>query len=284
MKFCFVILHYKTSEDTIKCVQSINKNVDSCDIVIVDNASDNGSIEKVANVFKRQSNITIIKNDKNLGFAAGNNVGYKYARETLKSDFIAISNNDIVIDTPDFVNRVKEIYNEKKFDVFGPDIESLFNSEHQNPMQNEVLGVKEVKKEILRYRILYMLSKMHLYDILKTKKKKCHSCNISENVRKIDREQYDVVLHGSFVVFSPTFVEKEKYSFRPGTFLYMEELILYRYCKQKKYTTYFCPQVKVYHKEDSSTNALFKMPKKKREFVFKNMIKSLKVYRKILVE
>lgn len=282
MKFCFVILHYKTSEDTIECVESINKNAGFCDIVIVDNASNNGSIEKVANVFKGQKNITIIKNEKNLGFAAGNNVGYKYARETLKADFIAVSNNDIVIDTPEFVSMVEKIYSEKKFDVFGPDIESLFKSEHQNPMQNTVLNGREVKKEIRRYQILYMLSKIHLYDILKSKKKKYYDGNISRNIRKVDSEQYDVILHGSFIVFSPTFVKKEQYSFRPGTFLYMEELIFYKYCEQKKYRTYFSPQVKVYHKEDSSTNALFKMPKKKREFVFKNMIKSLKVYRKIL--
>jgi len=76
MEFCFVILHYKTAEDTIECVNSINRLNDECSIVIVDNASNNGSIEKVENEFKTLSNVTIIKNRENVGFAAGNNVGY----------------------------------------------------------------------------------------------------------------------------------------------------------------------------------------------------------------
>ena len=57
-------------------------------------------------------------------------------------------------------------------------------------------------------------------------------------------------------------------------------LSLYRYCMSHNYKMVYTPELHVLHKEDSSTSSMFNSDRKKREFVFKNMIKSLKVYRK----
>lgn len=279
MKFCFVILHYKTVEDTIECVNSIHRLNDECSIVIVDNASNNGSIEKFENKFKTSSNVTIIKNRENLGFAAGNNVGYQYARDELKADFIAISNNDIIVETSDLINKVVTLFEETGFYIVGPDIESLIDHKHQSPMYDILSDLKTVKKEIWRYRALYALSRLNLYDLLKGEQDK----NRKVSYKGVEEENKEnVVLHGAFVVFSPNFVKVEDHAFRPGTFLYMEEAILYEYCTKKDYKMMFTPNIKVFHKEDSSTNSLFSAKKEKREFVFKNMIQSLKVYYTVL--
>ena len=74
--FCYVILHYLTAEDTINCVESILKQNEECKIIIVDNASNNGSIEQIEERYKKNTSIIIIKNEKNLGFADGNNICY----------------------------------------------------------------------------------------------------------------------------------------------------------------------------------------------------------------
>lgn len=279
MKFCFVILHYKTAEDTIECVNSINRLNDECSIVIVDNASNNGSTEKLENKFKTLSNVTIIKNRENVGFAAGNNVGYQYARDELKADFIAISNNDIIVETPDFINKWVTLFEEMGFYIAGPDIESLIDHKHQSPMDGVLPDLKNVKKEIWRYRVLYALSRLNLYDLIKGKQEK--NRNVAHK-DVLEENKENVVLHGAFVVFSPNFVKVEEHAFRPGTFLYMEEAILYKYCSRKDYKMIFTPSIKVFHKEDSSTNSLFSAKKEKREFVFKNMIQSLKVYYTVL--
>lgn len=278
MLFCFVILHYKTAKDTIDCVRSIKAMQTPSQIVIVDNFSDNGSIEILEEKYSGDECIHIIKNKQNLGFSAGNNVGYKYAREVLHSDYIAVSNNDIVIASPDMVEMVSECYNENKFHLLGPDIESLVDHKHQNPMPDGMLSIQQVNHEIKRYELLYLLSKSGLYDLLRKDKnpKMDHQNGLQTEIVR------DIQLHGAFVIFSPAFVEKEEYAFRPGTFLYMEESILYKYCQKKGYLCVYNPEVKVLHKEDSSTNSLFKANKEKREFVFKNMIQSLKVYRKVL--
>lgn len=275
LNFCFVILHYKTAEDTIDCVESIEKLDEKCKIVIVDNASNNGSIEEVEKYVGDRTNIYVINNKENLGFADGNNIGYKFARNELHADFIAISNNDIIVDSKDFIQYCRELYEKKKYDIMGPDIESMVDQGHQNPMIVSEPDAKRIRKEILRYQVLYALSIIGVYDFIKHNKNKVSKTKKKNTSLKLAE---NVQLHGSFLVFSPQFISKEEIAFRTGTFLYMEESILFQYCRKMGYKTIFSPVVKVFHKEDSSTNSMFTATKQKREFVFKNMIQSLKVY------
>jgi GT2 family glycosyltransferase len=60
------------------------------EIVIVDNASTDGSVELV----EKYPQAKIVVNDKNLGFAEGNNVGIRES----KGRIVALVNNDIVTD------------------------------------------------------------------------------------------------------------------------------------------------------------------------------------------
>ena len=275
MRFCFVVLHYKTAEDTIECIKSIENLEDKSFIVVIDNASNNGSIEEVEKVFQKYHNIHIIKNESNLGFAEGNNVGFDYAKNSVKAKFIVVLNNDIIIQDRKFIKKVEQLYDNTQFDLAGPDIESLADHGHQNPMLNTVMDIKAVNKEIFKYRILKLINNTGLYDWIKRGefiKKKMPA-------KKTQQMMENVILHGAFVVFSKNFIENEKCCFRPGTFLYMEEAILYRYCVRHHYKMVYDPNITVYHKEDSSTSSLFSASKDKRDFVFSNMIESLKVYK-----
>ena len=279
--FAFVILHYKTDNDTIECVESIlNMNTNSS-IVIVDNNSNNGSIENIENRYKNYPNIHIIKNKVNVGFAEGNNIGYQYARLKLKSNFIMVCNNDLVFDDKDFIAKCIQAYNRTGAQVIGPDIQSLADKMHQSPMSNTLVDIQAVYKEILRYQILLIVSKIGLYDRLKKNKSTTHGTN---NNIYWKEEQQNVILHGAAVLFTPKYVNVEEIAFQHGTFLYMEEAILYRYLMKNNYLSVYIPALHVFHKEDSSTNTLFKESKSKREFVFKNMIKSLRVYKKYLTD
>lgn len=276
MKIAFVILHYMTSEDTIDCVESIMKMDGEFDVVIVDNHSNNGSIELIEKQYGNDVNIHIIKNKDNLGFSAGNNVGYDYAKNQLGADFILVSNNDIVIEDKNFLKKLVVFYEAHPFHVCGPDIKSLTDGGHQNPKIDAIPNVKVAKSERRRYLLLLLASKLHVYDLLKKKK---HSQN-QNVIRKALKESYidNVMLHGAFVIFSSQYVQKEQYAFQPGSFLYCEEAILYRYCKKKGYLMTYYGDIQVNHKEDSSTNSLCENnSKKKREFVFWNLFKSLGV-------
>lgn len=281
MDISFVVLHYRTDEDTISCVDSIEKLCGKKDIVVVDNGSGNGSFEKVKKHYGVKDNIFYIENEKNLGFASGNNVGYSFAKEHLHSGIIVVTNNDTIFNDPDFIKKLQLDISKYKFDVAGPDILSLANNEHQNPVPTKTYSKKEIDKQIIRYLSLYIASRIGLYDILR--KKVSHATKVNVPNTNWKNVQRNTMLHGATMIFNKRYVENEKYAFRPGTFLYLEENILYDYCNKKGYNTLYLPDLKVTHKEDSSTNSLFtdrKKEKKKREFIFKNIIKSFIVYRK----
>ena len=77
---CFVILHYMALEETVVCVESILHNVEGEKrIVVVDNASPNGSVKQLRERYEDEPLVDVIETGKNLGFARGNNFGYRYA-------------------------------------------------------------------------------------------------------------------------------------------------------------------------------------------------------------
>lgn len=284
MKVGFVILHYLTDEDTIECVNHIEKMYGASDaeIVIVDNFSNNGSIERVSEAVKKYPNCSIIYNSQNLGFAQGNNIGYKYIKKKYPEAFIIVLNNDTVIKQEEFIEKILNSYKKNSFYVLGPDIISLTDGGHQNPMNNGVISERENNRAIFRYRLLLLLSKLRIYDFIKRIYK-----NTDDNEKiNTSKGKYEVIhkkaLHGSCLVFSPLFVQKNKYPFNPGTFLYMEEIFLALLCRNNNYKMVYDPDIQIYHKEDSSTNKSVSSLKEKREFQFANLIHSRVVYKKAL--
>lgn len=277
MKFAFVILHYKTDQDTHECIESIEKieipEEDKLDIVIVDNASNNGSLEKLQNIYRNIENVYFVESDINLGFAKGNNLGFKFAKENLNSDFIIVLNNDTLIGSNDILYKIKSAYEKYRFGVMGPDIISILDKKHQNPVADNKYKVecKKLKKEIFKYRLLLVLSKLGIYSALKKFfSRKNENCEESKFMELIE----NCKLHGACLIFSNIFIKNENAAFCKHTFLYGEEDILFLYCKEKKYKTIYFPGICIFHKEDSSTNYVNNNSKTKREFLFKNLIKS----------
>ena len=78
MDVVFVILHYMAIDVTMKSVEYITENIDTNQyhIVIVDNASGNGSGEELKAFYLDRGDVTVLINEENLGFAKGNNVGF----------------------------------------------------------------------------------------------------------------------------------------------------------------------------------------------------------------
>jgi len=91
-----IIVSYNTEDLLKKCINSIVENTKDIqyEIIIVDNGSKDGTIEYLKNI--KLNNITIIYNNKNLGFGSANNIGIKYSRGKyilfLNSDTILINN------------------------------------------------------------------------------------------------------------------------------------------------------------------------------------------------
>ena len=106
----FVILHYLAEEMTVECVEKIEKcfNKNEYHIVVVDNASKNGSGYRLKKKYEKNEHCTVILNKNNLGFACGNNVGYRYAKENFNCEFMIIMNNDVLIEDSLFLEKIKK--------------------------------------------------------------------------------------------------------------------------------------------------------------------------------
>ncbi|HBA36727.1 TPA: hypothetical protein DCZ15_02510 [Candidatus Falkowbacteria bacterium] len=93
MKFSLIIINYKTPDLTADCLRGIFLwlSREEAEIILIDNASRDGSREKLQAEFGSQ--IKIIANEHNLGFAAANNQGAAVAR----GDYLLFLNSDTVI-------------------------------------------------------------------------------------------------------------------------------------------------------------------------------------------
>ncbi|MPW38615.1 glycosyltransferase [Thermococcus sp. 101 C5] len=64
--------------------------------------------------------LILIKNEKNYGFAEGNNIGIRYALKTLNPDYVLLLNNDTVVDREFLKELVKVGVNEEKVGLIQP--------------------------------------------------------------------------------------------------------------------------------------------------------------------
>jgi hypothetical protein len=100
-RVAIVVLTYNGVEDTLACLGSlerINYPHERYEVVVVDNASSDGTVARVRAEFPTA---TLIENASNLGFAAGNNVGLRYALEQ-GFGYVLLLNNDTEVG-PDFL-------------------------------------------------------------------------------------------------------------------------------------------------------------------------------------
>src|SRR5690348_6564113 len=87
-----IIVNWNGMNYMKECIDSLlNLSYSNYEIILVDNASSDGSVEFVE---KNYPKVRVIRNKENLGFAEGNNIGI---RET-KGELIALFNPDAVAD------------------------------------------------------------------------------------------------------------------------------------------------------------------------------------------
>lgn len=279
-KIVFLILHYYTIDDTIKCVTSIKERIDTnnYEIVIVDNGSPNGSGQELKKKYEKDENIHILINDKNLGFANGNNLGFQYAKKQLKADFIVMLNNDTYLIQNDFCKVIMDEYSESEFGVMGPKI--ILRGNKVNGIYKKLPTVKEQKIRMLRIKVLHILSIFNLNNIYLKLKKKIREIikgEIKENDYNIYETRFEnIILHGCCLVFSPQYIKLFD-GLDNRTFLYCEEELLFIRLINNKLKTIYNPKLLIFHNEDSATDALTKTKRKKEKFVYKNLIRSNKI-------
>lgn len=128
MTFSVIIINYRTYLLTKSCLTSLLslKSKDRFEIVLVDNASNDGSIEALDEIFGDK--IKIIKCKENLGFSGGNNLGSKKAQ----GEYLLFLNSDTEV-SEDIFNSAKNIFkSDKKIGIISPLLLDKYGNEQKN--------------------------------------------------------------------------------------------------------------------------------------------------------
>jgi len=90
-KIAIIIVNWKQYELTINCLLSLQKvEYKNLEVILVDNESNFEKINKIKSDFNK---VEVIESKENLGFAAANNIGIKYAIKN-KFEYVMLLNND----------------------------------------------------------------------------------------------------------------------------------------------------------------------------------------------
>jgi len=95
MKVLFLILNYKTYQETIKLTDELlAQGLEDNYVLIVDNASPNESFAQLHSCYAQTEGVEVIQSLENGGYAKGNNFGLRYAKK-YNPQYVSIINNDV---------------------------------------------------------------------------------------------------------------------------------------------------------------------------------------------
>ncbi|HEC68495.1 MAG TPA: glycosyltransferase [Candidatus Desulfofervidus auxilii] len=170
-KVSVIILNYNNSQDTIKCLESIYKNIKYKRIqgIVIDNGSKTEDVlilkkwfnsQDVESIFCHKGHFSynnepfkreliFIENQENLGFAGGNNIGIKYALNC-GADYVWLLNNDTIIDKDALIELIKLAEIDKKIGMVSSKLYCYHDPKKVQYNGEKVVyeGMEDVKGEL----------------------------------------------------------------------------------------------------------------------------------------
>lgn len=127
-KLTIIIITYNSQDHIESCLKSIENQKIPSNIILIDNNSQDKTLEKIKN---KKNNFNLIKNKLNLGFAQAVNQGIAYSKKNLNTDLFLLLNPDTNL-KKDCLNKIiKKIKSDSKIGLCSPVI--------KNPKNNEII-------------------------------------------------------------------------------------------------------------------------------------------------
>lgn len=234
MQSVFVsIIDFNGRENTIDCLKSISessKDDFELHIVVINNFPQ----KKLDLPAFSNLKIKIIENEKNLGFAGGQNVGIKYALEN-GADYVLVLNNDTVVDK----NLVSELIKAANsgIGIVAPKIYFAKGFEYHKD---------RYKKEDLGKVFWYAGGQMDFENVI----------GHHRGVDEVDSGQYDGAMNTDFASGCCMLIKKEVFKkiglFDERYFLYYEDNDLCQLTKKAGFEITYNPKAFMWHKNASS--------------------------------
>lgn len=224
-----IILSYNTEALTLRCIKLIVSQYKEelknggLEIVVVDNASSDGSVEAIQNY---SSKLKIIQNERNLGFAKGCNVGAKES----KGKYILFLNSDTQVLDKGFLKMIEFMDSNEKIGILGG---KLLNVDHSpQPSTGKFYNL---------FNLFLMLAGGERFGLLRKSPK---------NIEKVDW------VSGACMMIRQSAFGQLK-GFDENFFMYIEDMELCFRARQLGFLTYFYPNIEILHKELGSSNRSF---------------------------
>jgi len=245
MKIFIIILNWNRAQDTIKCLSSVRKlkiiNY-ILRIVVVDNASKDNSIELINESIKsikgtKSIKGILIRNKENLGYAAGNNVGIKYALGK-GADYVMVLNNDVRVHPASMIRIIEAAKKQSNFGAASPKIYFEKGFEFHK---------ERYKKTDLGKVIWYAGGEIDWNNVY----------GKPRGVDEIDIGQYEKVSETDFATGTCIFMSRKALEkvglFNEKYFMYYEDTDLSLRIKKTGFKVLFIPEAIVWHKVAQSS-------------------------------
>ena len=142
VKLFVIVVTYKGKQWYDRCFTSLRESTIPVKTIVVDNASNDGSVEYIREHFPE---IHLIESKENLGFGKGNNLGLRYAYEE-GCDYVFLLNQDTLVD-PDMFEKLVAV--SKRHPDFG-----IIAPVHMSADKQELCMMMEYQSNRYMYRML----------------------------------------------------------------------------------------------------------------------------------
>lgn len=218
IELSIITINYNGLNDTLRLIESIPFN-DKMEVIVVDNASDNQEAEQISNTFPQ---VKVIKSEKNLGFAGGNNLGIKASR----GKYLFLINNDTFFEDFNIQALIDRLYSDPSIGIVCPKIRFAWP-----PQPIQFAGYTPLSKITIR--------------------------NQAIGFGEEDYGQYETAIPTPYAHGAAMLIKREAIS-RVGLmpecyFLYYEELDWSMMFTRAGYQIWYEPKCTIYHKESQAT-------------------------------
>lgn len=235
-----VIVNYRTADLAVDCLHSIAAQIaefPKLHTVVVDNASGDGSVEKLMGVIDRegwQGWASVISSDRNGGFAFGNNAGIREAlRSACRADYVMLLNPDTIVRGGAIRALVHFMDAHQRVGIAGSRLENAEGGAECSA-HNAFSPLGELESGA---RLGILSRALHRYAVSPPMREAAHECDWISGASLIVRRE----------VFEQIGLLDE------GYFLYFEEADFCLRARKAGWKIWFVPESRVVHLEGAST-------------------------------
>lgn len=254
-----LVLNYNDAQTTICFVNSVKNYSCVRKILVVDNHSTDNSLNEIKKI--QSDKIVVVDSGINAGYGAGNNFGIRYLKERFDSEYILLSNPDVIVKENVIVELENFLRNNRDYAISAP----------------FMLNSKEEKQYNTAFRIPskweYILS---INSLITKLTNSFYYKNITAELKNV--KDVGAVAGSMFLMRTKDMINYGM--FDENVFLYCEELILGIKLQNANRKIALLTNNSFIHNHSVSINKTYKSSKGKKSLLMKSKLYVIRHYYK----